>query len=179
MIIETLTLPNLFTSARFLVKDETYYLKDAVYAHYCMECGQVFLARFDEYTSGMSYMRRWKGEYYKCPNCGKESIDTYDETKFWNTVACERDPGNYVPQTMELTLHEFKEKIRLDVKAKCITINPEHTERAKKATIKESISFDTRKQKTWFTQTIEKGSGDTIDITNPFDTTLLQYSMLG
>lgn len=72
-----------------------------------------------------------------------------------------------------------KKKIRLDVKAKCITINPEHTERAKKATIKESISFDTRKQKTWFTQTIEKGSGDTIDITNPFDTTLLQYSMLG
>lgn len=178
MITETLTLPNLFTSARFLVKDETHYLKDAVYAHYCMECGQVFLARFDEYTCGMSYMRRWKGEYYKCPNCGKESVDTYDETKFWNTVAYERDPGNYVPQTMELTLHEFKEKIRLDVKAKCITIDPEHTERAKKATIKESISFDTREQKTWFTQTIEKKSGDTVDITNPFDTTLLQHSIL-
>ena len=178
MITETLTLPNLFTSIRCLADDPNKYLQEAVFAHYCMECGQVFLARFDEYTCGMSYMKRWKGEYYKCPNCGKESVDTYDETKFWNTVAYEKKPGKYVPKTLELTLQEFKEKIRLNIKGECIAIDPEHPEWAKKATVRESITFDTRKQKTWFTQTIEKKSGDTVDITNPFDTTLLQHSIL-
>ncbi len=178
MITETLTLPNLFTSIRCLADDHNKYLQEAVFAHYCMECGQVFLARFDEYSCGMSYMRRWKGEYYKCPNCGKESIDTYDETKFWNTVAYEKKPGKYVPKTLELTLQEFKEKIRLDIKGECIAIDPEHPAWAKKANVRESITFDIRKQKTWFKQFIGKESGEAIDITNPFSTALLQYSLL-
>lgn len=165
MITETLTLPNLFTSIRCLADDPNKYLQEAVFAHYCMECGQVFLARFDEYSCGMSYMRRWKGEYYKCPNCGKESIDTYDETKFWNTVAYEKKPGKYVPKTLELTLQEFKEKIRLDIKGECIAIDPEHPAWAKKANVRESITFDIRKQKTWFKQFIGKESGEAVDIT--------------
>ena len=180
MEITKLNIPKLFKSIRCEINEKkaTYYA-DIIMAQYCTECGQVFIARYDFIRKGLSSY--WRGDFTKCPYCGTESIDSIYETyrnTYKNNVGQAEKTGKYVPESMEINLYEYKEHIKLSVKAKCIAFIADHPERVTKSTIRETYNFNIKTQKTLFNQTGGEKTIENIDIANPIDTTILQHSVL-
>ena len=177
-MIAELELPWLFNSIRCEVKKSTCnYIDQALYAHFCLNCHQVFLARFGWVNSGMA--ERWQGEYYKCPVCGEAAADEWDNKRYYRSTVGKVDkPGVPVPRSMVIKLQEFKKHLRMTVDAACIAFDEEYPEHVNYYRVVEIFHFDIDNQRTYFKQTGWPGGGDTQEISLPYDNTLYMHSVL-
>lgn len=174
MLIAELTLPSLFNSIRCnLTEAETYYASDRIYAHFCEHCQQVFLARFNFITIGMTQV--WSGDAYYCPACGKAAAD--NERRNHKSTVGRVQPGEAVPRSIHLRLYEFKQHLRLTIDAPAIIFLRNKPEYVSYHRVIETFTFDVKQQKTYFKQ---RGGPEPIekDISNPFDKKLRQVSLL-
>ena len=180
MLIKKLELPNFFKSIRCeITKDPkaSRYVQDKLYAHYCPNCHQVFIARFDWVNGGMSL--RWKGNCYRCPTCNTTAYTTWDDCNhYYGDIGFVEKPGMNIPTEMNLALYEFKEKIKLIINSNCILFEPEAPENVTGHKVNETIIFDIKNQKTTFNQKIDDKEQITTEIGNPLDCTFMENSML-
>lgn len=178
MLIAELELPWLFNSIRCEVKKTTSnYLDETLFAHFCLNCHQVFLARFNWVNHGMT--ERWQGEYYKCPCCGEAAADEWDTKRYYRSTVGKVDrPGEPVPRSMVIRLQEFKKHLRMTVDAPCVAFDEKYPENVNYYRIMETFTFDIETQKTYFKQTGCPGAIETTEIGNPCDHTLDQHSVL-
>lgn len=178
MLIAELELPWLFNSIRCEVKKTTSnYLDETLFSHFCLNCHQVFLARFGWVNHGMA--ERWQGEYYKCPVCGEAAADEWDTKRYYrSTVGRVDKPGEQVPRSMLIRLQEFKKHLRMTVDASCIAFDEKYPEHVNYYRVVETFTFDMEAQCTYFKQTGWPGGIETQEISLPYDTTLTQYSVL-
>ena len=178
MLIAELELPWLFNSIRCEVRKTTSnYLDETLFSHFCLNCHQVFLARFSWVNHGMA--ERWQGEYYKCPVCGEEAADDWDTKRYYRSTVGKVDkPGEPVPRSMVVKLQEFKKHLRMTVDAPCIAFDEKYPEHVNYYRVLEIFHFDIENQRTYFKQTGWPGGSDTQEISLPYDPTLAQYSVL-
>lgn len=178
MLIAELELPWLFNSIRCEVRKTTRnYLDETLFAHFCLNCHQVFLARFSWVNAGMA--ERWQGEYYSCPVCGEAAADQWDTKRHYRSTVGKVDrPGIPVPRSMLIRLQEFKKHLRLTVDAPCIAFDEQYPENVNYYRVVEIFHFDIENQRTYFKQTGWPGGSETKEISLPYDSTLTQYSVL-
>lgn len=179
MLIAELELPWLFNSIRCEVKKTTRnYLDETLFAHFCLKCHQVFLARFDWVNTGMA--QRWQGEYYSCPVCGEAAADEWDTKRYYrSTVGKVERPGIPVPRSMLIRLREFKKHLRLTVDAPCIAFDEQYPENVNYYRVVETYTFDIETQRTYFRQTGFPGAQEeTTEISLPYDHTVDSFSVL-
>lgn len=176
MIIAELELPWLFNSIRCEVgKHYSPYVDDKVYAHFCNNCQQVFLARFDmEYRGMASY---WTGDVYRCPLCGKVAVS--QERRYTkSTVGFAPDPDCVVPRSMQLRLHEFKNHIKLVIDAPAISFMQDTPELVRYHRIVETITLNLQEQRAYYQQRGGLSDVDKIELDNPTVEGSLPDSML-
>lgn len=179
MLIAELELPWLFNSIRCMVRKTTRnYLDETLFAHFCLNCHQVFLARFSWVNAGMA--ERWQGEYYSCPVCGEAAADEWDTKRHYRSTVGKVDRlGIPVPRSMLIRLHEFKKHLRLTVDAPCIAFDEQYPENVNYHRVVETYTFDIENQRTYFRQTGFPGAQEeTTEISLPYDHTLVSRSVL-
>ena len=178
MLIAELELPWLFNSIRCNIKqDKNNYVDDQVFAHFCLNCHQVFVAKFGWTNAGMA--QRWKGEYYTCPVCGEAAADNWETAhRYHSTVGRVDHTSVPVPRSMTLKLYEFKKHIRMQVNAPCISFDSQHPETIRYHNVTEHLTFDAETQKTWFRQSGGIDYIETTEISNPVNRILLEKSLL-
>ena len=179
MLIAELELPCLFNSIRCEVKKTTRnYLDETLFAHFCLNCHQVFLARFSWVNTGMA--ERWQGEYYSCPVCGEAAADQWDTKRHYRSTVGKVDrPGIPVPRSMLIRLQEFKKHLRLTVDAPCIAFDEQYPENVNYYRVVETYTFDMDTQRTYFRQTGFPGAQEeTTEISLPYDHTVDSFSVL-
>lgn len=187
MITKKLQLPRLFNSIRCeITKTEEKNVQNKLFSHYCPNCDQVFIARFDWRNSGLAL--RWNGLGYRCPTCGQVSYSAWEESsKYYSDIGMAVKTGKPIPVDMNLSLYEFNEKIKLSINANAVYFNPKNPETVEKTKIQETITFDTKTQRTYFKQTQnernyyknnEQTSKVETEIQNPLDNTFFENSML-
>ena len=161
--------PKMFTAIReTLSNGKSWYSYDKSCMQYCVECGQVFLARFG-FISGMGW-QKWRGETFYCPDCGKMHNLNY------LTIRNDRTDREYdwLPYSMTLRLDEFKNHLVLSVQAECIKFSEDGTEVSCNK-LKETFRFDVKNQ----TVTYQRGMAESIEVGNPYTSPeLLRNSLL-
>ena len=151
--------PKLFTAIRETLSDgDSWQPYNTVCMQYCVDCDQVFLARFGYVSSGMGWPK-WKGEAFHCPYCGKLHTTNYLEIK--NNRA--KRKSYRLPYSLSLRLDEFKNHLVLSVTADCIEFTEDGTE-VNYNKMKETFRFDVKEQKVTFRQC----GKDAIEIGNPY-----------
>ena len=178
MLIAELELPWLFNSIRCEVhKGGSGYLHDTLFSHFCLNCHQVFMAKFGWRRAGTNDV--WNGEYYWCPACGEQAAEGWEsDRRYRSTVGRVGQTGVPVPRSMTLKLYEFKKHLRLTVDAPCISFDTQHPDTVRYHKIKEHLTFDMETQKTWFRQSGGPDNIETTDVSNPYDRILLEHSVL-
>ena len=179
MLIAELELPGLFKSIRCKIsKDPSLYISENLYSHYCLHCGQVFIARFGWDIHGMTEV--WRGEHFVCPHCGEAARSDWESDRryYRSTAGIVRGPGIEIPKSMTIRLHQFAQHIRMDIVAQAISFNPDAPEKVTDHVIYETINFDAKTQRTWFRKKGGLHDVETHDISNPFDTAFMECSML-
>jgi len=161
--------PKMFTAIReALYSGERYYSYAETCKQYCVDCGQVFLARFG-YTSYMGW-QRWEGESFFCPNCGEGHKNNYLTVR--NNRANQK--SCWLPYRMSLRLNEFKSHLVLLVNADCVMFTEDGTE-VRSNRLRETFRFDIKSQKVIFQQC----GKDAIEVGNPYAAPeLLRNSLL-
>ena len=180
MLIAELELPKLFDSIRCnITRAPSPYASEQVYSHFCENCGQVFIARYDYRNYGLA--TTYDGTVYYCPSCRQKAVDRAAYSRYESSVAIAHGPGEIVPRSVRLYLREFKEMVDVDVFAEAIAFEKDAPEYVRSFLVRERIRFDIKAQKTWFRQTCGCAdmTAEPTEVTNPYDGTLLQVSMLG
>lgn len=167
MIINYISIPNVFAFYTALVNKRTYNYKEMAAVHYCTKCGQQFKAVWPV-RSNMG----WEYVDYRvvvCPRCGEVY---YPRNNTNDKLA---DMGDTVPLKMILKLEQFKYGYKLTISGKSLRAINDEVDCWSKGKYCETITFDIDKRRTVF----KKSSKDEeLVLGDPFDTTFYDNSIL-
>lgn len=162
-LLAEVIIPKMFDSIQApIIKTNSPYEGDHLYSHYCQDCGQIFLARWD-YRNNMGF-QIWNGNQYTCPRCG---IQVSGQK---GAIA---DVGGSAPVDMKIRLYEFKEHIALKVQYRAITFDSEGSKAYIRPEI-ETFKFNIKRRTSYF----ETAGGELYEFANPLDNEMVEKSAL-
>lgn len=132
--------------------------------YFCEECDQAFASAWG-LSPGMN--GSWRGNHFYCPHCGKQHSKHVANIK--RHEEC--------PYKVRLSLKTFKDLVILEVHYESVYFDDVFGVRGRKNG-RETFRFDIAKQTATFSSRYGKGSGEVIDISNPFELNVFKESVL-